>query len=214
MSNDLSSLEQELRQLRPAALDEALLERLGQCAAGAWTRTRPVEMEFEHRLRGIAPAAVHGALMERLHETVSAVPFSPEPSKILPFPACEAAAPRRRSRAWWSAAAAVALLGAIAGLMIPNGSQPAAPVVAEKSVPTPRDRALPSRPGVPLVPASFNRGLSEAIDEGVLMYQNRVPHRVLKFVYLERVTLKDADGRTYQVEQPRVEYILVPAKTD
>ena len=27
-------------------------------------------------------------------------------------------------------------------------------------------------------------------------------------------TLKDANGATYQVEQPRVEYILVPAKTD
>jgi hypothetical protein len=28
------------------------------------------------------------------------------------------------------------------------------------------------------------------------------------------VTLKDANGRTVQVEQPRVEYMLVPAKTD
>jgi hypothetical protein len=28
------------------------------------------------------------------------------------------------------------------------------------------------------------------------------------------VTLKDPSGRTYQVEQPRVEYIFVPAKTD
>ena len=31
---------------------------------------------------------------------------------------------------------------------------------------------------------------------------------------MDLVTLKDAAGRTYQVEQPRVEYILVPAQTD
>jgi hypothetical protein len=33
-------------------------------------------------------------------------------------------------------------------------------------------------------------------------------------VYKDLVTLKDASGRTVQVEQPRVEYMLVPAKTD
>jgi hypothetical protein len=65
-----------------------------------------------------------------------------------------------------------------------------------------------------LVPAGFDRGLSEASDEGVVWQSANRPHRVLKVVYQERVTLKDSAGRTYQVEQPRVEYILVPAKTD
>jgi hypothetical protein len=33
-------------------------------------------------------------------------------------------------------------------------------------------------------------------------------------IYKEQVTLKDANGRVYQMEQPRVEYILVPTKND
>jgi hypothetical protein len=37
---------------------------------------------------------------------------------------------------------------------------------------------------------------------------------VLKFTYQDCATLRDDKGRTYQVEQPRVEYLLVPAKTD
>jgi hypothetical protein len=64
------------------------------------------------------------------------------------------------------------------------------------------------------VPAGLNRGLREARDEGVVLNNKRLPHRILKFVYNEQVTYKDAEGRTYQVEQPRVEYLIVPAKTD
>ena len=48
----------------------------------------------------------------------------------------------------------------------------------------------------------------------MIVQENQLPHRLLKVVYMDRVTLKDADGRTYQVEQPRIEYILVPATAD
>ena len=65
-----------------------------------------------------------------------------------------------------------------------------------------------------LVPAGFNRGLSEASDEGVVWQANDQPHRVVKVVYIDKVTMKDGNGRTYQMERPRVEYILVPAKID
>jgi hypothetical protein len=64
------------------------------------------------------------------------------------------------------------------------------------------------------VPAGFNRGLSEVHDEGVVWKSNSQPHSVVRVVYKDLVTLKDANGRTVQVEQPRVEYMLVPAKTD
>ena len=64
------------------------------------------------------------------------------------------------------------------------------------------------------IPAGFNRGLSEVHDEGVVWKSNSQPHSVVRVVYKDLVTLKDASGRTVQVEQPRVEYMLVPAKTD
>jgi hypothetical protein len=65
-----------------------------------------------------------------------------------------------------------------------------------------------------LVPAGFERNLSEARDEGVLWADPQQAHRVLKVVYKDRVKMKDPGGRIYEVEQPRVEYILVPEKID
>ena len=207
MSSDSSSIENDLRQLGAAPLDEALLARLEACADGTWTHLDPVELELEQRLRGIAPARMSSSLMASLEAAVAGVPFAREAPKIVRFPEREAKT-ARQARTWWSAAAAVALFGGLAGLLVPAGhsektaaSRPARPVIQSASAD-------------PLIPAGFNRGLKEASDQGVIWQSSQQPHRVLKVVYQERVTLKDSSGKTYQVEQPRVEYILVPAKTN
>ena len=211
MASDSSSIENDLRQLSAAALDESLLARLEACADGSITRLDPAELEFEHRLRGMTPARLSPEMMATLQATVAAVAFPAAEQKIVRFPALELAPSRlvRRERRWWGAAAAVALFGAMVGWLVPGGN-PTQPVVDS------RPAAPAIRPASPagLIPAGFNRGLSEASDEGVIWHSSQQPHRVLKVVYQDRVTLKDATGRTYQVEQPRVEYILVPAKTD
>ena len=211
MASDLSSIENDLRQLRAAALDESLLARLEACVDGSMTRLDPTELEFEQRLRGMTPARLSPEFMATLQASVAAVPFPVVEPKIVHFPVGESAPSGhvRHQRQWWGAAAAVALFGALAGWLIP-GENPPQPVAGSRTA-TPEIR--PAAPA-PLVPASFNRGLSEATDEGVIWHSSQQPHRVLKVVYQERATLKDAAGRTYQVEQPRVEYILVPTKTD
>jgi hypothetical protein len=207
MSSDSSSVENDLRQLAAAPLDEALLARLEACAEGTWTRLDPMELEFEQRLRGIAPARLPDSLMISLEAAVAGVPFAREAPKIVRFPEREAKT-KRQPRAWWSAAAAVALFGALAGWMVPAAKTDKT-VAASQSAPS-----VKSSPITGLVPAGFNRGLKEASDEGVIWQSNKQPHRVLKVVYQDRVTLKDASGHTYQVDKPRVEYIIVPAKTD
>jgi hypothetical protein len=208
MSFDASSTENDLRQLRAAALDEVLLARLEACAQGTWTRLDPVELEFEQRLRGIAPARISSSLMASLEAAVSDVPFAKEAPKIVRFPEREAKV-SRQSRAWWSAAAAVALFGGLAGSLVPFAKKDKNVSNAHSSMPSVR-----SAPSSQLIPAGINRGLKEASDEGVIWQSSQQPHRVLKVVYQDRVTLKDASGKTYQVEQPRVEYILVPAETN
>lgn len=208
MSLDPSSIENDLRQLRAATLDEALLARLEACADGTWTRLDPVELEFEQRLRGIAPARMSDSLMASLEAAVAGVPFVKEAPKIVPFPEREAKT-SRQSRVWWSAAAAVALFGGLAGSLVPFGKMDKNVTDAHPSVPSIR-----SAPSSQLIPAGVKRGLKEASDEGVIWQSSQQPHRVLKVVYQDRVTLKDASGKTWQVEQPRVEYILVPAKTN
>lgn len=208
MSLDPSTLESDLRKLRPATLDESLLARLEACAGDTWKDLDPAEMAFEKRLRGIAPAPLSASLAASLEATLAGVRF-PNDEKIVPFPKPENGRPRR-NHGWWGAAAAVALAGVVTALLVPVSQDP-----GRQSNITPQKHLIqPSSDLEKLVPAGFNRGLSEASDEGVIWKNNSQPHRVLKVVYKDRVTLKDATGRTVEVEQPRVEYILVPAKTD
>ena len=219
MPDDLTDFENELRVCHPAALDDAFLDRLEQCADGIWDFSGPLELTSEHELRARAPMALDPGMTQRLLAQVVDLPFPASPPKILPFPAPLAAEPSkpasRRGGNWLAAAAAVALLGAAAAWFVPQGSRSGVSHTAENRL-TPEKGVSSNAPSLPpgLTPAGLNRGLSEATDEGVLLHGSNRPHRVLKFVYREQVTLKDAQGRTYQVEQPRVEYLIVPAKTD
>ncbi len=194
MSFDPSSIESDLQNLRAAKLDEALLARLDACVANTWTELTPAEADFEASLRAIAPAAIRPALQNRLESIVATVPF-PAQREISNRPAAQ-------GRKWWAAAAAVALIGAVSAWMIPA---PRNPQTAQNS-PAQISPQLPDS----LIPAGFNSDLRETRDHGVIWQSGHQAQRVLKVVYLERVTLKDAQGKTYQVEQPRIEYILTP----
>jgi hypothetical protein len=210
MTSDHSTLEAELRELRAAALDEAFLNRLEESVEGTWTRLSQQEIRFENLLRDASPAKLDPAFLADLETIVRDVPFITD-EKIVPFPKVASVTPARRSRPMWGAAAAVALIGAATALMMPAGKGPDTTPRRLASAPssTPSSSATGN-----FIPAGFNRGLSEIHDEGVVWKSNRQPHSVVRVVYKDLVTFKDASGRTMQVEQPRVEYMLVPAKTD
>jgi hypothetical protein len=209
MTPDHPSLEAELRDLKAVGLDESFLTRLEASADGTWTRLSPQEIGFEKSLREISAAPLPAEFMAELQRIVAKAPF-PADVNIVPFPTVHAAPPRHRQRPMWGAAAAVAIIGAATALLVPTGGPPAnhnrplaaaAPSVASTA---PRN----------FVPAGYNTNLSEVHDEGVIWKSNNQPHSVVRMVYKDQVILKDANGRTVQVEQPRVEYMLVPAKTD
>lgn len=208
MTPDPPSIEAELRELRAATFDEALLTRLDAASQGILMQLSQAEISFEERLRASSPARLSPAFVAGFESIVRNVPF-PADEKILHFP--KAAVRAHHPRPIWHAAAAVACIGAFTALMIPSGQK--------NPVDSARQLALPSPPiksaaNPNFLPSSFNRGLSEVHDEGVIWKSNNQPHTVVRVVYKDRITLKDANGRTFQVEQPRVEYMLVPAKTD
>lgn len=214
MSSDSSSLDSQLRDLRASALDEALLDRLDACANGQWTRLDPTELAFENSLREFAPAKLPASLMRGLEDITAAVPFPNPDAKILSFP--EKSASKRHHRGQgWAVAAAVALCGAVTALMMPReGSKNSTTVSTPDPVEASGSPAVPSPAGNRLVPAGFNTGIRETSDQGVIWQPNSAPHRVLKVVSMDKVTYKDASGRIYQIEKPRVDYILVPDKAD
>ncbi len=206
MTPDPPTLEAELRDFHAAALDEKFLNRMEAAADGTLAELTSEEIRFETFLRQTSPAPIHPDFLTNLEAIVRDVPFAVN-EKIVLFPKKNhEQQPLKKQRSMWAAAAAVALIGGITALTIPSGNQTKTAVVK-----TPSTINFAS---AKLTPASFNRDLSEVSDEGIIWKDNNSPHRLMRVVCKDQVTLKDANGRTYQIEQPRVEYMLVPAKTD
>lgn len=209
MTSDPSSLEAQLGELQAATLDEAYLLRLEAAADGTLTQLTPEELRFEALLRETPAAKLSADFMAQLEAIVHETPFAVD-EKIVLFPKGNASVPPRRHRPIWGAAAAVALIGAASALLMPSANRPSA--VARQSAPP--SSSIAATPTGNFIPAGFNRGLSEVHDEGIVWKANKQPHNVVRVVYKDKITLKDENGRTVEVEQPRVEYMLVPAKTD
>ncbi len=211
MNHDQPSLEKDLRDLRAATLDEAFLLRLEAAADGNLTQLSREEIRFEEILRKTPPAKLSADFLSQLEAVVHEVPFAVN-EKIVLFPKGSQAPATRGNRPMWAAAAAVAVVGAISALMIPTGKAPA--TIARQNTPPQTAQAPANNTTGNLIPASFNRGVSEVSDEGIVWKENKQPHSVVRVVYKDMITYKDKDGRSVQVEKPRVEYMLVPAKTD
>lgn len=208
MSN--APFEAELRELRAASLDDALLTRLDAVADGNWTQLSAAEQRFEDALRGQRPAPLPAGLLQDFETLTAGVPFAIN-EKIVLFPK-GGSRTNRSQRSTWAAAAAVALIGAATALLIPTTGNNKRTVAS--APPSRASQAAPLAASNNLVPASFNRGVSEVHDEGVVWKAGNHPHSVVRVVYKDRITLKDENGRTFEVEQPRVEYMMVPAKAD
>ena len=215
MSPDLQELEAQLNQLRPAALDSELLARLADCATGDFTTLSPEAAQLAAALHQCRPAALPPALTAALGAALNL----PAPA-LIPFPVATPVPARvgHWNRSMYAAAAAVAILGASAALLVPRHEAPPATVAANAPA-TPR-HAIPSTPlpatgpASDFAPAGYNADLSQASDEGVIWQNASQPQRVVKVIYRDRVTYIDASGRKIEVEQPRIEYLLVPEKID
>lgn len=216
MNHDHASLEADLLALLAAPLDVALLDRLECAADGTLTEMNPEERRFEHQLRDISPVSLDASHLAELESLFRGVPF-PMDEKIVLFPKSSVAKPAAaRRRPMWSAAAAVAVIGAATALMMPPASGPVQKFASQPvppSIPTPASVSMGANSGN-LVPAGFDRGVSQVKDEGLVWKNDTQPHSLMRVEYVDKITLKDRDGRTYQMEQPGFRYMLVPAKTD
>lgn len=209
MKKDPSIIEEELRKLVPAPLDEALLARLEASADGAWTEFTQDEIRFEILLKECSPSKLSPDFLACLENITTGVHF-PVNEKILLFPQGSGVIQKRENRSFWGAAAAVALIGAATALLVSSPRQTSASTQAANNSALPF--AANSNSG--FVPAGFERGVSEVHDEGVVWKSNNAPHRIVRVDYMDHATFKDANGRTLEVEQPRVKFMLVPTNPD
>ena len=206
MTPDQRSLEAELRDLQAAAFDDAFLTRLEAAAEGTLIMLSPQEVHFEKILRQNRPAHLTPEFMADLERIVSKTAFAIN-DKIVAFPTSFTKPQARRQGSMWAAAAAVALIGAATALLLPRAEN------LERRPTRVASNIIQPVAGN-FIPASYNRNLQEVHDEGVIWKSKNQPQSLIRVVYIDHVILKDAQGRTFQFDQPRVKYMLVPEKTD
>ncbi|TAG08583.1 MAG: hypothetical protein EAZ42_10050 [Verrucomicrobia bacterium] len=208
MNQDSVTLENQLRSLAPCSLDQALLDRLDAAANNSLTELSNEEMQLEKQLRQFKPMMLDADFLNQLEKITRQAPF-PLNQKIVVFPQAN---PAKKAaighRPFWATAAAMALLGSAAALMMPSNSE--RNTVSGNFVRPSTMSAASSG----IQPASYQSNVQEIHDDGVYWKSNSQPHQVLRLTHLERMTLNQENGRTVEVEQPRVQYLLVPARTD
>lgn len=214
MSKIPTIAEQKLADLQPNKLDDDFMARLLASADGSLTELTPAELQFETSLRKFSPARLSSSLDSALLDILNDTPFHVD-EKIVLFHKSATQAKENSSkfrRFNIAAAAAVALLGSLAAWITPNQENQTVIHLPERTSQKPSS-ITPTAPSS-FAPAGFNRNLSDTRDEGVIWNPSNRPHRVMRFTYMENVTLKNDKGELIQVERPRVEYVIIPEKID
>lgn len=218
MSTIPSPTEQALQALIPAALGEEFLARLIACAEETDTALSEEEIRTETQLRSLEPRAIPSLLQTKLGEAIADTPFAVD-EKIVLF---HKSSTRRLSetskksrnniiRFNIAAAAAVALLGSFAAVMLPQNKTDQSGADNSVSI----ERFVPIAPSNSNVaPASYNRTLVGTRDEGVIWQNKTQPYRVLSHTYRDRIITENRNGEVIEKEQPHVEYSLIPEKVD
>jgi hypothetical protein len=212
MSKIPTIAEQQLANLQPGKLNADFMSRLVACADGSMTELNPEEIQFEAYLKKFAPSRISLSAQTALLEALDGTPFHVD-EKIVLFHKSNAqkgANPTKSRRFNLAAAAAVALLGSLAALI--NPGQPQQDTAS--TPPVNQSPTIASPVSNSFSPAGFNRNLKDTRDVGVIWNGPQGPHRVLRFTYMDRVTLKNEKGELIQVEQPREEFVIIPEKVD
>jgi len=219
MSKTPTITEQELQRLNPCGLDNAFLSRLAACAEDTFTKLSSEEIAFEISLRSVRPRNIQSTLMDTLHAGIADAPFAVD-EKIVLFnisnkgktAASKQGKTSNTIRFNLAAAAAVALLGSLAALMLPEKAPSDVPTASSE---TPVESFVPLATSPSNVaPAGYNRTLVGTSDEGVIWKNETQPFRVLRHTFSDRITTAGANGEPVQKEQPHIEYSLIPEKVD
>lgn len=182
---DIQKLEQQLADLSPCPLSENLIARMEQ-AMISWESNLPAEEKI--------------------------VPFealaTPEDS-----PAAHPDIPQIQNKktshfSAWSAAAAVALMGAVGLTFMGSTDDPAdAQLGTMASAENPVQQPTPTN-----ITKHFSHQLMNASNEGITYAGNDKPYKVIRIEYVKDVEHTDANGKKTIKKEPVVEHLMVPVK--
>lgn len=161
--------------------------------------------QLEEELRGFAPSPMSGDVLARMVEAMDRweqaegdrdADFS---GKVVPFPKEEK---RASWRPMWSAAAAVAILGAVMGVMLPDTESPG--VTAMNGL-----GPVPALRQASLVPVNVQRKV-RSMDAGMVSNKDGLEYQLIRVVRQEEADFRGGGDVGLKISRPKVDYYVVP----
>lgn len=241
---ELLELESQLASLVPSSITAETTMRMEDAMHNALEQKHDEELQdLETHLGQLAPAGISSDMVTRMAEAMDRWhEYVPLEEKLVPFGDREESTSEkskgfthgRKSSGYgmFAAAAAVALLGAAAALIMPHMNEPSAGgTVADTGISTdqpsvpPRAVVMDSRnlhsvdvTNAPrdawVEPGSLSHNITNTVDAGVMITRDNVPHRSIRIEYVDRIKVIDEEGREIEINRPGVQYMLIPVKTN
>ncbi|MGB0775583.1 MAG: hypothetical protein ACPG32_05430 [Akkermansiaceae bacterium] len=221
LDDDLRALEQQLSSLIPSAMPEDMISRMEQ-AMDSWM---DVDMHpLEQELADMAPTAMPDAMQERLSSAMGNWHrYVPEDEKVVSISNSKSIKRGRKSGGMLAAAAAVAMLGAAAALVLPHFDRPSNQTVDTSVIP---QRDVPATMIDPatmmdvdnssndawIMPDSLSTNVVHTSDRGIMLNHENRPHRCIRVDYVDRIKAIDAQGREIEIKRPGVKIMLLPVE--
>lgn len=171
---------------------------------------------FEAELERLSPGSLPDGLIARMEAAMEgweevAEGVSREIDKVVPFPLLEDQGEGKEHGrgSLWAAAATVALLGAVAGILLS-----ATPRGGERSE---RGMALAPVEGVSNVefaPRAAKRRILDSSDRDIIVTDGAKAYRVSRLNYVDRYEFLGGNGEKMHFEFPAVNFRVVPVRTD
>jgi len=251
LDDELQAIEIQLVQLTPRAMSEDMLVRVGQLI-GPWDK---FEIEtgreslgavqhgdagdltnLEVHLDGLSPALMSDELLTRMSEAMDRwQEEEPTVEKVVPFHSKHQQPTRYLfGRGMLSAAAAVAVMGALTALVMPRvsntpdgatlatGDSASVPLSVGVGQSALGGHAVSSRslsnPAVAPVnwvkSAPLSHKVTNTRDSGVIFSADNIPHRCIRIEYVDRIKVKNSEGCEIEIKKPGVNYMLIPVETN
>jgi len=162
--------------------------------------------KLEQQLADLSPSPLTENLLSRMEEAMENwETHLPVEEKIVQF---ETPAKKKSNFAAWSAAAAVALMGAVgATFMLPGDDSP-----ADQSGAFAVNDDSAQKPETTSISPHFSHQLTNASNEGITYAADDKPYKVFRIEYTKDVKYVDANGKTIITKKPVVDVILVPVE--
>ena len=164
--------------------------------------------KFEEELERLSPVAMPAGMIARMEAAMETWQTAGETTgNVVPFSGKTVRRDGARNRRFWAAAAAVAILGAAAALLVPNEGP--------SGVTTAGVSDAPNYLAASFAPMKAHRNIINAADQGVVMTNDAQPFRAVRLECVDKIEFRNKAGEKLRVEAlPRVRIVLIPVRTD